>query len=329
MATPCTRRCSGFGHERAVGQDAALEGPATGVRITAEARAALERGRCGVDFSLPQGIAAHAEACLERRVALLVGATGLDAARPRDAREPRRARFAVLIAPNTSIGVAVMTHLLEAAARALGAGYDAEISEAHHRMKRDAPSGTALAWGEAIARARGADLERARSVRPAGKPGPRKPGSIGFASIRAGDIVGRAYGGSCRGRGAYRAHAPGPGPDGVRPRRARGRRVAGGASAGALRHAGRAGILLRCCSRQLHGHWSRASLIFAPGKAAIESLKREDVLEGAPPALHICGTRSCRGRREETGSVDTCSAGSRRWHRVPWRFSRRKRQHDR
>ncbi len=172
-----------------LGEEAALEGPATGVRVTAEVGVALEGAAVAIDFSLPQSIAAHAQGCLERRIALLVGATGLDL--ETEGRLKAAAReIAVLIAPNTSIGVAVMTHLLEAATRALGAGYEAEISEAHHRMKRDAPSGTALAWGEAIARARGRPLSELAVFDRHGTPGPRKPGSIGFASIRAGDIVG-------------------------------------------------------------------------------------------------------------------------------------------
>lgn len=172
-----------------LGQDAALDGPATGVRITADVRAALAAAAVAVDFSLPQGIAEHAQACLERRVALLVGTTGLDSA-ARAGLESVARTVPVLIAPNTSIGVAVMTHLLEVAARALGSGYEAEISELHHRMKRDAPSGTALSWGEAIARARGAELAQLAVFDRHGSPGPRRPGSIGFASLRAGDIVG-------------------------------------------------------------------------------------------------------------------------------------------
>jgi 4-hydroxy-tetrahydrodipicolinate reductase len=172
-----------------LGQDAALEGPATGVRITADARAALGEAAVAIDFSLPQGIAEHAQACLERRVALLVGTTGFDAATRRELESAARA-IPLLIAPNLSFGVAVMTHLLEVAARALGGGYDAEIIEVHHRMKRDAPSGTALAWGEAIARARGAELAQLAIFDRHGSPGPRRPGSIGFASLRAGDVVG-------------------------------------------------------------------------------------------------------------------------------------------
>jgi 4-hydroxy-tetrahydrodipicolinate reductase len=172
-----------------LGEDAALEGPATGVHITAEPRAALGEAAVAVDFGLPQGIAEHAEACVDRRVALLVGATGFDAA-ARGKLESAARLIPVLIAPNTSLGVAVITELLQVAARALGGSYEAEISEVHHRMKRDAPSGTALAWGEAIARVRGAELEQVAVFDRHGSRGPRTPGSIGFASLRLGDVVG-------------------------------------------------------------------------------------------------------------------------------------------
>lgn len=172
-----------------LGQEAALEGAPTGARVTADMGVALAGADVAIDFSLPQSIAAHAQGCLERRVGLLVGTTGFDAAARAELETAARA-IPLMIAPNTSIGVAVMTHLLEVAARALGDGYEAEISEAHHRMKRDAPSGTALAWGEAIARARGARLAELAVFDRHGTEGPRRPGSIGFASLRAGDIVG-------------------------------------------------------------------------------------------------------------------------------------------
>ena len=172
-----------------LGQEAALDGAPTGVRVTEDVDAALAGAAVAIDFSLPQSIVAHARGCLGRRIPLLVGTTGFDAA-TRSELEAAAHAIPVMIAPNTSIGVAVMTHLVEVAARALGEGYEAEISEAHHRMKRDAPSGTALAWGEAVARARGARLADLAVFERHGAGGPRRPGSIGFASIRAGDIVG-------------------------------------------------------------------------------------------------------------------------------------------
>ena len=96
----------------------------------------------------------------------------------------------MLIAPNTSVGVNVMARLLELASAALGAHYDVEISEAHHRMKRDAPSGTALALGEVVAAARGETLDNLAVFDRHGTLKPRTRGTIGFSVVRAGDIVG-------------------------------------------------------------------------------------------------------------------------------------------
>jgi 4-hydroxy-tetrahydrodipicolinate reductase len=155
-----------------LGQDAALTGTPCGVTVTADAAAALAGAAVALDFSLPGGVAAHARACAEAGVPLLVGVTGLDA----DTRAQLKAaaqRIAVLIAPNTSIAVSVMLELVARAAHALGPGYAVEIFEAHHRMKRDAPSGTALALGEAAAQALGARLA-----------------DVDFAVLRTGDIVG-------------------------------------------------------------------------------------------------------------------------------------------
>jgi 4-hydroxy-tetrahydrodipicolinate reductase len=172
-----------------LGLDAAEGGAATGVRITADARAALAGAAVAADFSLPHCVAAHARECRAQRVPLLVGATGFDAA-SREALEAAALEIPVLIAPNTSLGVAVLTKILGTAARALGESYEVEISEAHHRMKRDAPSGTALALGEAVARARGEELERLAVYDRHGSGAARQAGSIGFSVVRAGDIVG-------------------------------------------------------------------------------------------------------------------------------------------
>jgi 4-hydroxy-tetrahydrodipicolinate reductase len=171
-----------------LGRDAALDGEPTGITVTADVRAALAGAQVAADFSLPQGVADHLRECRVRRVPLLVGATGLDAA-TREALAAAALEIPVLIAPNTSLGVAVLRHMVGIAARALGEGYEVEIGEAHHRMKRDAPSGTALALGEAVARARGTELERVAVYDRHGS-GARRAGSIGFSAVRAGDIVG-------------------------------------------------------------------------------------------------------------------------------------------
>jgi 4-hydroxy-tetrahydrodipicolinate reductase len=172
-----------------LGRDAATEGAPTGVIITADPVMALQGAAVAVDFSLPQCTSLHARACLDRGVPLLVGTTGFGE-EARAALESASERIAVLVAPNTSVGVAVLSRLAELAAAALGEDYDTEISEAHHRMKRDAPSGTALALGEAVAGSRGRRLAEVAVYDRHGNPGPRAPGSIGFSVLRAGDIVG-------------------------------------------------------------------------------------------------------------------------------------------
>jgi 4-hydroxy-tetrahydrodipicolinate reductase len=172
-----------------LGQDAAADGAATGVTVTADPRVSLACAAVAVDFSLPQCVADHTRACIEAGVPILVGTTGFDAA-SRAVIELAARKIPVLIAPNTGIGVNVMARLVATAARALGPGYDVEIGEVHHRMKRDAPSGTALALGEAVAAARGQLLSSVAVFERRGAAAPRGPGTIGFAVMRAGDVVG-------------------------------------------------------------------------------------------------------------------------------------------
>jgi 4-hydroxy-tetrahydrodipicolinate reductase len=172
-----------------LGEEAALEGIPAGASITADPSRALDGADVALDFSVPQSAAVHAEACAAARVPLLVGTTGLEPS-ARHALAQAARRIPVLIAPNTSVGVTVLTHLLEQATAALGPLYDVDVSEAHHRTKRDAPSGTALALAEAIAAVRGAKLEDVALLGGHADMGPRKPGSIGFSVLRAGDIVG-------------------------------------------------------------------------------------------------------------------------------------------
>ncbi len=173
---------------RRVGLDAATDGAPTGILVTADLRVGLQGARVAMDFSLPQCVADHARACAALKVPLLVGATGLDAA-TRAVLDATAAVIPVLIAANTSLGVAVVAHLVRLAAGALG-GADVEISEAHHRQKRDAPSGTALALGEVVASARGRVLSDVAVFDRHGQSAVRADDAIGFAVVRAGDIVG-------------------------------------------------------------------------------------------------------------------------------------------
>jgi 4-hydroxy-tetrahydrodipicolinate reductase len=172
-----------------LGQEAAAEGASSGVRITADCAAALEGASVAVDFSLGGAVAAHAWACARARVALLVGATGIDDATQAELHRAAQ-EIPLLIAPNTSVGVAVLHKLVAAATVELGSAYEVEIAEAHHHMKRDAPSGTALSLGELVAGVRGQRLSEVGIFGRHGTAAPRDPAGIGFSVVRAGDIVG-------------------------------------------------------------------------------------------------------------------------------------------
>lgn len=139
-----------------------------------------------IDFSGPAGLTAALDYCEANKVALVTGTTGIDAAL---ARRLDTAPIAHLHATNFSLGIAVLTRLLRQASAALR-DWDLEIVEAHHNRKEDAPSGTALSLGEAAAQARGTTLEQAAVYAREGRTGPRKTGTIGFAVVRGGDIVG-------------------------------------------------------------------------------------------------------------------------------------------
>ena len=177
---------------RARGADASrIAGLASdfGVQVTDDPRAALRGAEVALDFSVAAAVAGHVRAALDSGCALLVGTTGLDASASA-ALEDAAARIPVLVAPNTSLGVNLLAQLVEQAAEALGADYDIEILEAHHRYKVDAPSGTARKLGEAAAAGRGHALGELAATARDGRSGPRKAGTIGFAVVRGGDIVG-------------------------------------------------------------------------------------------------------------------------------------------
>lgn len=141
-----------------------------------------------VDFSGPDGLASALDYCLSRGVALVTGTTGLDAVLGERVAAAVR-HIPLLRAANFSLGVAVLSRLLREASAALR-DWDLEIVEAHHGRKEDAPSGTALALGEVAAAARGTTLERDAVYTRQGRTGARRPGEIGFAVVRGGDIVG-------------------------------------------------------------------------------------------------------------------------------------------
>lgn len=141
-----------------------------------------------IDFSGPDGLAGALDHCLAHRLPLVAGTTGLDAALAARL-EAAGETIALLRAANFSLGVAVLSRLLREASAALRE-WDLEIIEAHHGRKEDAPSGTALALGEVAAAARDTTLARDAVYSREGRTGPRRAGSIGFAVVRGGDIVG-------------------------------------------------------------------------------------------------------------------------------------------
>lgn len=174
----------------ALGQDAsAFLGHAAGLAITADLAQGLSGSHCLIDFTRPEGTMAHLRACVDHGVKLVIGTTGFTEAQKAEIAEAAQ-HIAVVMAPNMSVGVNVTLKLLEMAAKALATGYDIEIIEAHHRHKVDAPSGTALKMGEVIADALGRDLKTCAVYERYGHTGERDPSSIGFATVRGGDIVG-------------------------------------------------------------------------------------------------------------------------------------------
>ena len=176
----------------AVGQAVAGKAGAA-VVVTADLRQGLAGAQVLIDFTRPEGTLAHAALCRALGVKLVIGTTGFSDAQKAEI-AAHAEHFAIVMAPNMSIGVNVVLKLLETAARALDHGFDVEIVEAHHRHKIDAPSGTALKMGEVVAAASGRDLKAcavfARDGYSSPDRGERDPRAIGFSSIRGGDIVG-------------------------------------------------------------------------------------------------------------------------------------------
>ncbi len=174
----------------AIGLDAtAFSGRSSGVLIQSDLRAGLQQSGVLIDFTRPEGTMAHLAACRALGVKLVIGTTGFSEAQKAEIAAAAK-DIAIVMAPNMSVGVNVTLKLLDMAARALATGYDIEIIEAHHRHKVDAPSGTALKMGEVIASALGRDLKDCAVYAREGVTGERDPSSIGFATIRGGDIVG-------------------------------------------------------------------------------------------------------------------------------------------
>ena len=173
-----------------IGRDAGeLVGIPCKVAVSADVEAGIARSDCLIDFTRPAGTLEHLEVCRRHGVAIVIGTTGFDAEGKKSIADASR-EIPVVFAPNMSVGVNLVFKLLDTATRILAQGYDIEIVEAHHRHKIDAPSGTALRMGEVVASALGRDLKKCAVYGREGVTGERDPSTIGFATVRGGDIVG-------------------------------------------------------------------------------------------------------------------------------------------
>ncbi|MGQ9686611.1 MAG: 4-hydroxy-tetrahydrodipicolinate reductase [Thiobacillaceae bacterium] len=174
----------------ALGRDAGeLAGAPLGVAVTDDVAAALRDADVMIDFTRPEATLGHIAACRRAGVAMVIGTTGFDAG-GRQLIAEAAAHIPIVFAPNMSVGVNLVFKLLDTAARVLAEGFDVEIIEAHHRHKVDAPSGTALRMGEVIAQALQRDLKTCAVYGREGVTGERPAQTIGFATVRGGDIVG-------------------------------------------------------------------------------------------------------------------------------------------
>ncbi len=173
-----------------IGKDAGeLVGMPCNVPITADLEAAIAQADCLIDFTRPQGTLAHLGLCRKHKTAIVIGTTGFEAQGKQAIGEAAK-DIPIVFSSNMSVGANTVFKLLDVASRILSQGYDIEIVEAHHRLKIDAPSGTALRMGEVVAAALGRDLKECAIYGREGVTGERDPSTIGFATVRGGDIVG-------------------------------------------------------------------------------------------------------------------------------------------
>ena len=173
-----------------IGRDAGEQfGKKTGVLISHDVDAALKGADVLVDFTRPEPSLVYLAACQKAGVNMVIGTTGFTSEQ-KDIIAKVAKDISVVFAPNMSVGVTLLINLVQAAAKVLSEGYDIEVIEAHHRHKVDAPSGTALRLGEAAASALGRNLEECAIYGREGVTGERDPSTIGFATVRGGDVVG-------------------------------------------------------------------------------------------------------------------------------------------
>jgi len=174
-----------------IGRDAGevLGYPRTGAVVSAELNEAFDPCECIIDFTFPEVTLAVLKYAAEKGKAMVIGSTGFTAEQRKTAETLSKA-IPVVLSPNMSIGVNVLLKIIREVSGLLDEGYDAEIVEAHHRLKKDAPSGTALALAQAVAKGRGVDLDKHACFERHGIIGVRPTGEIGIQTVRAGDIVG-------------------------------------------------------------------------------------------------------------------------------------------
>jgi len=175
----------------AIGRDAGeLAGIGkAGVSVGADAAAAIAHDRVLIEFSVPEASLAHLELVAQNGARAVIGTTGFSAAQRAEIGELAK-RAAIVLSPNMSVATNVAFKLLATMAKALGDDYDIEITEIHHRFKKDAPSGTALRMAEVVAEALGRDLDQVAVYGRQGLPGERTRPEIGILSLRSGDVVG-------------------------------------------------------------------------------------------------------------------------------------------
>ena len=174
----------------AIGKDAGeLVGMPCGVPVTSDTEAGIAQADCLIDFSRPEGTLEHLAICRRHKVGIVIGTTGFDEAGKAAINEAAK-KIGIVFASNFSVGVNLVFKLLEQAAKVMGDYTDIEIIEGHHRHKVDAPSGTALSMGEVVAKTLGRDLKECAVYGREGITGERDRNTIGFATIRAGDLVG-------------------------------------------------------------------------------------------------------------------------------------------
>ncbi len=174
----------------AIGKTAGeLVGLSCDVVVSDDFAAEIGKADCLIDFTRPEGTMEHLRFCREKGVAMVIGTTGFEADGKAAIAEAAK-DIPIVFAPNMAVGVNLVFKLLDTAAKILNQGYDIEIVEAHHKHKIDAPSGTALRMGEVVAAALGRDLKECAVYGREGVTGERDPSTIGFATVRGGDIVG-------------------------------------------------------------------------------------------------------------------------------------------